>query len=228
MNDNLVREDKYENYLLVEGSDDKHVFRHLLDHYHIPQQFKIKDEHFEIKDHEGIDNLLNLKTLRTYLKIVDEPRRFGIVVDADTDLAARWQTLSDILKNSGYSIIPITPKPEGTILREDGRPVVGIWLMPDNKVPGMLEDFASFLRPKDDLLWPIANDVVQKVKVVQEDRRFRDTHESKARIHTWLAWQKEPGKPMSLAITARYLDTTALNAQQLINWIRKLFDLETV
>src|SRR2546421_5052279 len=172
MNDNLVREDKYENYLLVEGSDDKHVFRHLLDHYHIPQQFKIKDEHFEIKDHEGIDNLLNLKTLRTYLKIVDEPRRFGIVVDADTDLAARWQTLSDILKNSGYSIIPITPKPEGTILREDGRPVVGIWLMPDNKVPGMLEDFASFLRPKDDLLWPIANDVVQKVKVVQEDRRF--------------------------------------------------------
>jgi hypothetical protein len=33
---------------------------------------------------------------------------------------------------------------------------------------------------------------------------------------------------MSLAITARYLDTTALNAQQLINWIRKLFDLETV
>ncbi len=184
MNDNLVRGDKYENYLLVEGSDDKHVFRHLLDHYHIPQQFKIKDEHFEIKDHEGIDNLLNLKTLRTYLKIVDEPRRFGIVVDADTDLAARWQTLSDILKNSGYSIIPITPKPEGTILREDGRPVVGIWLMPDNKVPGMLEDFASFLRPKDDLLWPIANDVVQKVKVVQEDRRFRDTHESKARIHT--------------------------------------------
>ena len=92
----------------------------------------------------------------------------------------------------------------------------------------MLEDFVSFLRPKDDLLWPIAEDVLQKVKVIEEALRFRDIHESKARIHTWLAWQKEPGKPMGLAITARYLNATALNAQQLINWIRKLFDLEKV
>lgn len=29
MDGSLVREDKYENYLLVEGNDDKNVFYHL-------------------------------------------------------------------------------------------------------------------------------------------------------------------------------------------------------
>lgn len=46
MNGNLVREDKYENYLLVEGSDDKHVFYHLLGYYQILKQFEIKNENF--------------------------------------------------------------------------------------------------------------------------------------------------------------------------------------
>ncbi len=68
---------------------------------------------------------------------------------------------------------------------------------------------------------------MQKVKVIiEEDRRFRDVYESKAHIHTWLAWQKEPGKPLGQAITARYLDADAPHAQQLMDWIRKLFDLE--
>ncbi|MGH2495980.1 MAG: DUF3226 domain-containing protein [Ktedonobacteraceae bacterium] len=70
------------------------------------------------------------------------------------------------------------------------------------------------------------SEAVLKVKMLEEDYRFRNAHESKARIHTWLAWQKEPGKPMGQAITARYLDADALHARQLIAWIRKLFDLE--
>jgi len=30
MNDSVLKEDKYENYLLVDGNDDKHVLSHLL------------------------------------------------------------------------------------------------------------------------------------------------------------------------------------------------------
>ncbi|GAC1568786.1 MAG: hypothetical protein NVS3B14_19320 [Ktedonobacteraceae bacterium] len=76
------------------------------------------------------------------------------------------------------------------------------------------------------MLWPLVDVAIQKVKTVEEGRRFRNAHESKARIHTWLAWQEEPGKPMGQTITARYLDADALHTQQLIAWIRKLFDLE--
>lgn len=58
-----------------------------------------------------------------------------------------------------------------------------------------------------------------------KDCRFPPAHKIKARLHTWLAWQEEPGKPMGLSITARYLDADALHAQQLIKWLRQLFDL---
>jgi len=98
--------------------------------------------------------------------------------------------------------------------------------MPDNTIPGMLEDFMSLLIPAGDILWPMAQGIVQQVTIT--DRRFPQTQGMKANIHTWLAWQEEPGKPMGQAITKRYLDAAAPDAQQLIRWIRKLFDLEAV
>ncbi|HEU5370317.1 MAG TPA: DUF3226 domain-containing protein, partial [Ktedonobacterales bacterium] len=109
------------------------------------------------------------------------------------------------------------------IIKQADQPTVGVWLMPDNTLSGMLEDFASFLIPSDDVLWPLAGDVVQQVVI--KKRLFPESHLMKARIHTWLAWQEEPGTPLGLAITRRYLDAAAPHAQQLVNWIRQLFDL---
>ncbi|MDQ3882101.1 MAG: hypothetical protein M3249_02935, partial [Thermoproteota archaeon] len=45
----------------------------------------------------------------------------------------------------------------------------------------------------------------------------------KAQLHTWLSWQHEPGTPLGLAITKRYLEADTLHAQRLITWIRRLF-----
>ncbi len=56
-------------------------------------------------------------------------------------------------------------------------------------------------------------------------KRFKIKNK-KALLHTWLAWQAEPGKPIGQAITANYLDANAMPAQQLMKWIRHLFDLE--
>lgn len=63
--------------------------------------------------------------------------RPGIVLDADTDIAARWQSLRQKLLTAGYSAVPLHPDPAGTILRQEGSPTVGIWLMPDTTIPGM-------------------------------------------------------------------------------------------
>ncbi len=98
--------------------------------------------------------------------------------------------------------------------------------MPDNVNKGMLEDFVRLLLRHGDVLWPIAEETI--VKVIETERRFRESYKSKAVLYTWLAWQEEPGKPIGQAITANYLDANASSAQQLIRWIRKLFDLETV
>jgi hypothetical protein len=193
--------DSHRNFLYVEGKDDQAVFRSLLHHYCIIDVFDKRNEPFKINDHEGVDNLLT--ALKVALKS-DDTQRFGVVVDADIDLSKTWQRLYDILSFAGYRDVSSVPDPQGTIIKQELLPTVGIWLMPDNQLPGMMEDFISFLRPVDDIFWPMAEDIVQKV--IDKGARFRPTHRSKACLHTWLAWQKEPGKPMGLAITKRFVD----------------------
>ena len=106
----------------------------------------------------------------------------------------------------------------------EGRPIVGIWLMPDNTISGMLEHFVRLLIPEGDALWPVAESSVKQAIAVE--RRFPETQVMKANIHTWLAWQEEPGKPMGQAITKRYFDAVAPQAQQLVGWLRRLFEIE--
>jgi hypothetical protein len=216
MKENFVRGDEPQSTLLVEGDDDFHLCYHLLKHYQLEKLISIEDK-------KGVENLL--KSLKVELKLKN---RLGIVVDADDDLVARWRAIRARLRVSGYNSIPNSPVGAGTILQEGDLPVVGIWLMPDNKIPGMLEDFVSLLRPQEDVLWPFAVSVVQQVKGIETSLRFQDMHESKARIHTWLAWQREPGKPIGQAITKGYLKADAALAQSFIDWIRELFDLAPV
>jgi len=198
--------------LLVEGKDDVHVFYHLLKHHHIPDLFKIKCK-------DGYENLRN--TLEVEL-LASDLERLGVVVDANASLASRWQSLQSVLSNSGYDV-PTTPDPDGTIIQHRGRPTVGIWIMPDNTLPGMLENFVAFLIPPGDPLWACAGDCLEQIP--EQHRRFPAIHQPKAHIHTWLAWQEEPGAPMGQAITKRYLDAEASHAHQLMDWIRRLFEI---
>jgi len=210
----LFREEPSSNYLLVEGPDDAQIFVHLLRHYHLTSYIAIEAKN-------GIEKLLDdidVELDRSGLK------RLGIVVDADTDIDARWQSLRNRFIQTGYSSIPLVPLAEGTIISQQGRPKVGIWLMPTNTLSGMLEDFISFLIPSNDVLWPLATNIVQQV--VQTECRFPIVQVQKTNVHTWLAWQQEPGKPMGQAITKKYLDANAPHAQQIVKWLRQLFELE--
>ena len=225
----LMKKGAAQNILLVEGSDDAHVMRSLFGMYSIPHVYvqkgkadyeQLTPEQIEIRDHMGIDNLL--EAFEIELKRSGD-RQIGIIVDVDDDLTARWAALRDKLIRAGYSSVPSVPDASGTIVRQTDKSPIGLWLMPDNALVGMLEDFASLLVPSGDVLWPIAEDVLHEV--VTKERRFPEAHYSKARLHTWLAWQKKPGKPMGQAITARYLDSSAPHAQQFISWVRRFFAL---
>jgi len=196
--------------MLVEGTDDLYVVANLCVLHGMPMP-----ETFEIIDKKGISNLLD--TLSVELQ-TSELETLGILVDADTDLQARWQSLRSILTKVGY-VVPAKPDLTGTILHDADKPTVGIWLMPDNHLPGMLEDFAAMLIPDDDMLLPYARECVQNIP----EQRFSPAVRAKADIHTWLAWQEEPGKPFGTAITARYLNPESAQAQVFITWLRALF-----
>jgi len=83
----------------------------------------------------------------------------------------------------------------------------------------MLLDFLRKLVAPDDPLIPYADDGIAGLP----ERRFRKVHAAKARMRSWFAWQEEPGKPFSIAITARYLDADAPPAKALVDWMWRLF-----
>lgn len=225
-----------ENVMLVEGPDDWYVFLHLMRQHFTedqvtlaqkgtgrPPSVRVSEAAPLITFHvmRGVD-FLKAKTLSAQLKTSDL-RCLGIVLDADASLDARWQSLRDILRQVGYPSAPDRPDAAGTIIDQPGQPRVGVWLMPDNELPGKLENFIQFLVPQNDVLWAVAENCVGQIPM--SDREFSDVDFIKAHVHTWLAWQKEPGMPMGGAISAKFLDPNAPHAQQLIAWVRRLFDL---
>ncbi len=201
--------------LLVEGPDDEHVMKHLCGNRRIAHLD-------EVKPHGGVDILLESIPVR--LKASQEGDIVGVVIDADIDLGARWQSLQDRLIRAGYLDVPRQPTPDGTILSPPPGtllPRVGIWIMPDNQTRGILEDFLRFLVPEGSALF---RHVESSVDAIPEGEvRFTQLAQPKAIIHTWLAWQAEPGKPLGTAITARFLDPGVAQVDVLVSWLNRLF-----
>lgn len=204
--------------LLVEGPNDRHVLWALLEHHKVP-------ESFHIEPLNGIDRRIEnarvrLKAFRTAADL----ERLGIILDADADLELRWGQLQDALRAAAGITLPASPDPGGTLVPVDGGRMFGVWVMPDNQIPGMLEDFLAFLVPPHDALLPHVDGFLGGLPSAgQCAARFPDKNRIKARIHAWLSVQLEPGKPLGQAITARYLDADAPKASALIGWLRRLF-----
>lgn len=215
--------------LLVEGTDDLHVLAHIFKaHGH--------EGKITIREQEGVDKVkkrLNenifdnlLEDLPVELK-GSEISALGIIVDADLDIKARWESLANRLKELKYSEVPDLPKIGGTICTGVDLPKIGVWLMPDNSLPAMLEDFVKLLVPDEQK--NLLDKAVEAVESIPENERLFVTENSdktaKAQIHTYLAWQSRPGVPYGIAIREKFLKADSPQANDLMKWIRKLFDL---
>ena len=202
--------EKYSKKLLVEGKDDQHVIWALCEKFHIP-------EVFDVTDCEGIDNLCESIPVRFKQAGIET---VGIIIDADVDINNRWLRIRNLLSTQGFEV-PEDLLNEGLIL-SNGNVKVGVWIMPNNKTDGMLEDFISFLVPQNDELLSVVDDTLNEIES-KNLNKYLPIHKSKARIHSWLSWQEDPGTPMGLSITKKYLTTDNGNCQQLIKWLQKLF-----
>lgn len=204
------------NLLLVEGNDDFHVVLAIQGQRGI----RLLDKR-EIISHDGIDGLIT--AFPVHLKGSDI-RVLGVLVDADTDVSSRWHSLKDRMIEAGYSQVPSEPNSQGTIIEPPPGtllPRVGVWLMPDNTTTGILEDFLSFLVPQGNDLFEHAKNSISSIP--QTQRRFTPLAEPKALIHTWLAWQEEPGRPLGQSITARFLNHEVPQVDLFISWLQRLY-----
>lgn len=204
--------------LLVEGRDDKHVV------LHISQNRGIGLGEDEIICCGGIERLL--ERIRVEIKNT-KAGAIGVVVDADDNLPSRWTSIRDRLCQAGYDCVPTQPCRTGTVVSsppgDSVLPRIGVWVMPDNDTGGTLEDFLTLLVPSHP-----ANSLFEhaqrSVSNIPDDAVLFPTRaRGKALIHTWLAWQEEPGKPYGLAITKKFLDADAPRVDDFVSWLRSLF-----
>lgn len=206
--------------LLVEGDNDLHVICNLCSKHQLPKTFSV-----EVSKPEGIDALL--ASLPVKLK-EENLRTLGIVVDADQDLSKRWEEVCKQLNASGYQDIPAFPPAQGWVytpseLSELKR--IGVWLMPNNQLPGILEDFVTHLIPPGDTLRPKVESVLQEIEDACLNLYKVPNLRVKALIYTWLAWQKKPGEPMGRAISQRVLSHDSPLAFTFVEWLQHLFEL---
>ena len=200
--------------LLVEGTDDEHVLKHICGNRGIP---KLDD----VRAHKNDEDLLEDFTIRIKAS-TEEGVVLGVVIDADKNPSGRWQSIRHRLLEAGYGDVSNKADREGTIVEPPDHsllPRVGVWIMPNNVDKGKLEDFLRLLVPEGDDLIAHATDVVENLPV----RRFRDIDKPKAVMHTWLAWQNSPGRPYGTAITAGFLDACAPAADDIVSWLNRLF-----
>lgn len=201
--------------IYVEGRDDQAVIEALLDVKSITG-VSVKS----CDSDRGVNKELE-KYLSTIAKGSGPNDIRAIVLDADNGPASRWASFSNILvNNGGYTGIPRDPDPRGTVVRCEGKPTIGIWIMPDNSTLGMLEDFVLLLIPEKDKLLDYAKSCIEKMD--PSIKLFGDCHKSKVLVHTWLAWQKKPGKPMGTCIKSGALESSRPAAIDFFNWLENL------
>ena len=198
------REDRV---LLVEGQDDKHVVLHLRNR---SQPMPL----FDISDKGDINSLLD--SIGPEIKA---PGRIavGILPDANDDPDARWNALKHQLAQQDLHLPPHREL-NGTII--GGSPRVGVWLWPDNRRSGELEDFVEAMIPRDDGVWPLAQAYVDGIP--EAERRFPSGKTLKAQLHAWLATRKTPGR-MGSAIGTGDLEVDGPVAERFADWLRRLF-----
>lgn len=209
--------------LIVEGKHDASVFGELLKKHKL---VVVKDENGQkneivIREQGGFENLK--KNLGQIIKVADNS--LAIVVDADDkDIGDRWKSLTDRLKNVGYSAknIPSAPQAKGTKIEDDELPTVGIWIMPDNSSAGKIETFLKKIVADDKSdLWKFAEETIGKLP----QTLFKAKDSEKAHIHTYLAWQKDPGISMGTAIQTKCFQYDKPEAKSFVEWIKRVFDL---
>ena len=212
----------HEKRLLVEGEEDKRVIPQLIEANGINWGNNKSEWIVDIKQCDGVENLLDQSLINTELK-ASNLEILGIIVDADEYPANRWESIRNILITK-FPDIPDKLPTTGLIHKAPDSIKIGIWMMPDNQERGMLETFLKFLLPDNtNNLWELSEDICQQASKLGAP--FKDLHKDKAKIHTWLAWQNPPGRQLHNAVMERILSPTSPYAANFVNWFQELFEI---
>ena len=216
-----------ERILLVEGQDDKHLVGQLCKSDESP--FSAERSGYEwivtLIPQASTFLILDKGNSRQLLESIELEIRssgrqaLGILADADGNLQERWEEVKKAFPDGVQ--LPSSPEPDGTIIQENtDQPRIGIWLMPDNRSAGELEDFVLKMVPSGDAVWPLSRSYIDNIP--EPDRKFAREKTDKAKLHAWLSARKEPGR-MGAAVGAEDLELNGPLCQNFFCWLTSLF-----
>ncbi len=175
------------NLLVVEGTDDKVFFEAFINHC----GFK----NFEIVTLEG------KRQIRSKLNAIVQSPRFrdavsslGIVRDADEDAHAAFQSVRDALRFVGLDV------PKKPLVSIGATPRVTILILPDNNMPGALENLCLKAVDKD----PAMPCIEQFWDCLDKTGLTLPRNHPKGKVQTFLASRPESGKRLGEAAQAGY------------------------
>jgi len=201
--------------LLVEGNDDCHVVRALCKKHELLYNFSVYAC-------DGFPKLL-AKANALLLSAENRPSVLGLVLDADgAGAKERLRAVTTKLARHAYPNLHTLPA-GGSVNDVPGRPRLGLWIMPNNRDAGAIEDFLLEMIDAD------AREQAEKCVDIVMGRKisqFKRQYKNKAVLRTYLAWQAEPGLPPGYAITRHALQHDAEIAIAFAAWLRKLFVAE--
>ncbi|KLO21237.1 MULTISPECIES: DUF3226 domain-containing protein [unclassified Marinitoga] len=171
--------------LLVEGKDEENFLLAFLKHLNI--------SNIQILTVQGKENFKKELKLITKFPDFEKIKIMGIVKDADNSFHNSLKSIVTILSNLGFQV-----NQDGSF--SNGKPKIGIFIMPDHKSPGMLEDLClSSIKEQ------------KEIKCFEEFFICLNNNEitnfknlSKSKTLAYLASQKEPVNSLGLAAKKGY------------------------
>ena len=205
--------------LLVEGDTDKRVIPFLMEANGVAWGTADHPAVY-IAPYGGVGEMLKIGAIEGELS-ASGLEALGIVADANGDARKRWAQIRRLCQAQVPSLPEDLPA-EGLQVAYASGPRFGVWIMPDNRAKGMLEDLLVQLVPSEsESLFALARRCVGEAADIGAP--FKPAQLTKARVHTWLAWQDEPGKSLHQAVHHRVLDPTKAESKPFVRWFRNLF-----
>lgn len=214
----------HEKVLLVEGATEVRLIPYLMEANEVVWPDDKAKAPVQIRDKDGFQNIVDRAVIEAEIR--ETSRRItGIILDADQAFAERWIDI----RNCCLPYFPEMPEetvPDGMIVFNSDNQKLGIWIMPDNQSHGMLEAFLLQLVPRGEAD-PLLAYARQSCQHAKENLKapYKGTHVRKAEIHTWLAWQDEPGRQLHQAVSEMILNPKSPYAEPFVRWFQKLFEV---
>ena len=207
--------------LLVEGESDRRVIAALMEANGVPWP-NPPNSPVSIDTRGSVDEILKPGVLEAELG-ASGLEALGVVVDANGNAASRWDDLRTWC-GSEFRNLPDQIPADGLEVVHSREIRFGVWIMPNNRFAGMLEDWLVGLIPERSRpLYQLARSCVSEAQ--RQDAPFRAVHRTKAEVHTWLAWQDEPGLRLYDAVQDGVLDPRQPDSERFVKWFKGLFRL---